>query len=240
MRNFIQFITLWSDLQSVQLSLPDDPTNITFGSGMNNPVQSVTWFEVVLYANLLSIEQGLTPSYYEDSSFTTIIDETNFNSGSYYCDFDATGYRLPTEGEWERIARAGTTDNPFWIDEPNYTTATCNDCDDSLLHDLESVALFCANSSGSSTGIAGSKPANAWGLKDIHGNVWEWCWDWYSSIYPTTPTINYMGTLSGSTRVIRGGCFYSYPSDCRLAFRDRLTPSHRAFGTGFRLLRIAP
>ncbi len=144
---------MWADLLAAQPTLPADPTDTTYGAGMSNPVQNNTWYEAVLFANLLSFQQGLTRCYYTDAGFTTPIDATNYTAGNYHCDFAATGYRLLTEGEWEYCCRAGTT-TPFWIAEPNYNSGNCSSCTSGLFPNLESVAVFCANEPGSTVEVA--------------------------------------------------------------------------------------
>jgi formylglycine-generating enzyme required for sulfatase activity len=236
---------MWADLKAVQSSLLSDPTNTSYGNGMNNPVQNISWYEAVLFANLLSLERGLTQCYYKDESFTTPLDAGNYTSGSFYCNFDATGYRLPSEGEWEFFTRGGTT-GAFSIDEPNYTTGNCSSIitTPGTWPNLESVAWFIANkydSTGNSTSKpVGSKEANPWGLKDVHGNVWEWCWDWYSSDYPSGSASNYTGSTSGSDRVVRGGYWSGKARVCRSAHRNMYIPSYRSSTLGFRLVRTYP
>jgi len=226
---------MWADLKTAQPTLPDDPTDTS--SGMENPVQKVTWYETVLFANLLSLEQGLTPCYYTSASFQTPIDLANYSASTVYCKFHASGYRLPTEGEWEYFCRAGTT-GPFWVDEPDYTLYTCESCLDGDLPNLENVAVFCANTVGGTSPVA-SKDANPWGLHDVHGNVEEWCWDQYSSSYPSENAADYKGPENGSLRVIRGGSSSSTANHCRSASRNRGLPGQlgQPRSAGFRLVR---
>jgi len=234
---------MWVDLQAVQPSLPDDPTNTQYGSGMNNPVQWNTWYEAVLFANLLSVEQGLTQCYYTDDTMATSIDATNYDGNdTIYCDFSANGYRLPTEGEWEYFCRAGTT-GPFWVNEPNYNADNCEEdiTTPGTWPNLEAVAWFRANRydpAGNDTSKpVGLKEANPWGLRDIHGNVSERCWDWMSS-YPIGSATDYDGPSSGATkRVNRGGKWIEYTSCCRSASRGDHLPSNTYFYIGFRLVR---
>jgi formylglycine-generating enzyme required for sulfatase activity len=130
---------------------------------------------------------------------------------------DGYRYRLPTEAEWEYAARAGTTgDN------------TGN---------LDSVAWYASNSGGQ-THPVGEKQANAWGLYDMLGNVWEWCQDWYdANYYRNSPAEDPQGPSSGRLRVLRGGSWYDDSRYVRVAFRDRNDPGNRNYIFGFRCVR---
>ena len=225
---------MWADLRAAQ-TLPVDPTCTGWGSGMTNPVQCVRWYEAVLFANQLSVQRGLGPVYFADAGFGTVINFTNYGSDSVYAKWDANGYRLPTEGEWEYFARAGTT-GPFSINEPAYSSSTYQSCTAGALAQLESVAWFCANA-GSTTHPVGSKAANPWGLKDVHGNVWEWCWDWWGS-YPGSSQTDFRGALMGSVLVIRGGGWGDVPWGARSGVRSYSHPGYGGgYSVGFRLLR---
>ncbi|MBN2255912.1 MAG: SUMF1/EgtB/PvdO family nonheme iron enzyme [Deltaproteobacteria bacterium] len=227
---------MWADLLAVQPTLPVDPTNTSYGSGMTNPAQKMSWNATVLFANLLSLQNGLTRCYYKVASFKFPVTSSNYMSGDFYCDFSANGYRLLSEGEWEYAARAGTT-SPFSCNEPNYTSSTCGSpfCVAGEFPVLEQYAVYCANDTGKSEPV-GSKLSNPWNLSDMHGNVWEWFWDWYSSTYPGDTT-DYSGPVSGSDRVYRGGGWSGLAKDCRSATRGYDIPGHRSCTQGFRLAR---
>jgi formylglycine-generating enzyme required for sulfatase activity len=126
------------------------------------------------------------------------------------------GCRLPTEAEWEYACRAGTT-TPF------NTGSSLN----------SSQANF--NSNVGQTKPVGSYAPNAWGLHDMHGNVWEWCSDWYGD-YSSSPQTNPKGPSSGSYRVLRGGSWNYYGGGCRSAYRINYGPSGRYSFIGFRLV----
>ncbi|MHC6202251.1 formylglycine-generating enzyme family protein [Breznakiellaceae bacterium SP9] len=128
----------------------------------------------------------------------------------------ANGYRLPTEAEWEYACRAGTT-TPFNTGD-NITTDQAN-------YDRST-----------STVAVGTFAPNAWGLYDMHGNVWEWCWDWYGS-YPSVPETDPMGAASESNRVFRGGGWNNSALYMRSAYRDDDTPTVRYSQLGFRVVR---
>jgi len=191
----------------------------------------------MLFANLLSVQNGLARCYWTDESFTTPVDSSNYQNGPFYCDWDANGYRLLTEGEWEYCCRAGTT-TPFWRNEPNFDGADCESCEAGLLANLEMVAYFCANDNGDLAPVA-SRPANAWGFFDMHGNALEWCWDHYGN-YPSGDVTDYAGPASGSERVFRGGGFFSKPHALRSARRDGAGANYHYFNLGFRLARTLP
>jgi len=228
---------MWADLKTQQPTLPEDPTVTTDGNEANWPVRNIKWNEAILFANLLSNQNGLTPCYYTDNTKKIPIDATNYDGGSsggnFYCDFAANGYRLPSEGEWEYAARAGTT-SAFFVDEPGYNGTEL--CTPKKLAKLEAAAWFCANSSGTAKAV-GQKNANPWKLKDIYGNAAEFCWDW-SDNYPVGPETDYHGPATTKIqRVIRGGDYNNNPTGLRSAWRGSVSPLERIPRYGFRLVR---
>jgi formylglycine-generating enzyme required for sulfatase activity len=183
----------------------NNPSNF---KGDNLPVENISWNEAVEYCNKLSIKEGLTPAYRGSGNNIT-------------CDFNAAGYRLPTEAEWEYGAKGGNKD---YI---SYEYSGGNS--------VESVAWYTGNS-GSRTHPVGTKQANSLGLYDMSGNVWEWCWDWYGN-YRNEAQTNPAGASSGTTRVERGGSWGYGAAFVRSADRDYFTPSNRDSNLGFRLVR---
>ena len=133
-------------------------------------------------------------------------------------------YRLPTEAEWEYAARAGTTNRFSFGNDPGYTQ-------------LGNYAWYDGNS-GNTTHAVGGKLPNRWGLYDMHGNVWEWCWDWYGA-YPGGSVTDPKGPATGSNRVVRGGSWGSLAGFCRSAFRICNYPGSGDFVIGFRVV-LAP
>ncbi len=133
-------------------------------------------------------------------------------------------YRLPTEAEWEYACRAGCADR--WS------------CGDALR--LAEYAWF-EESASRTTHPVGEKSPNAWGLYDMHGNVREWCLDWFDSRYAAqSPTIDPRGTPSGLARVLRGGAWNADAAACRSAARHYHAPTYRDFATGFRVAFVPP
>lgn len=163
--------------------------------GASLPVEQVSWCDAVQFCNTLSRLDGHTPAY-------------RFDAGSgadgVRCDVTADGYRLPTEAEWEHACRAGTT------------TARYGELDD--------IAWYRGNSAERIHQVAGKRP-NAWGLHDMLGNVWEWCWD-------VLEAADHPGY-----RVLRGGGWFDEPWSCRASVRRRGQPSFRIEDVGFRIAR---
>jgi formylglycine-generating enzyme required for sulfatase activity len=149
-----------------------------------NPVEQVTWSAVARFCNKRSIQEGLAPCY-----------DTN----TWECDFSATGYRMPTEAEWEYACRAGGATEYYFGDDPEK---------------LRSFAWFDDNSENHPHPVGQRKP-NAWGLYDMSGNVWEWCNDNYDpKYYRESPADNPRGPKQGEKRVLRGGAWSSSAPDC--------------------------
>jgi formylglycine-generating enzyme required for sulfatase activity len=183
-------------------------SNPSYFKGDNLPVECVSWNEAIEYCNKRSLKEGLTPAY-------------RGSGNSITCDFNATGYRLPTEAEWEYAAKGGNQDYL------TYEYAGGNSAD--------SVAWYDGNS-GSKTHPVGTKQPNSLGLYDMSGNVWEWCWDWYGS-YSSESQTDPTGVSSGTTRVSRGGGWINSAADVRAAGRISGTPLNRNYCLGFRLVR---
>lgn len=230
---------MWADLKAVQPTLPDDPSDPAYSATMAHPVQQVTWYEAILFANLLSKQQGLTPCCYVDETFTTVVDETNYISDGVFFNYFADGYRLPTDAEREYAARAGTT-GAFSMHEPNYSINTCVTCEPNPpLNVLDDIAWWCGNSDTGSGPMAhpvGTKLPNPWGLYDMHGNVLEWCWDWFGE-YPSGSVTDPTGPITYISRVMRGGSWLSPALFVRSAARGSFTADRRLNDIGFRLVR---
>ena len=203
------------------------------------PVERVSWYDAIVYCNLLSIKEGLTPCYAIKSSTDPALWGTSPTSTSaedyadwngVTCNFNANGYRLPTEAEWEYAARGGQpglTDNSW-----EYEYSGSNTPDDVAWYD---------DNSDKKTHEVGKKQANSLGLYDMSGNVWEWCWDRYgsSSGYPSG-TEDPAGPDAGSYRVRRGGGWSGSASYCTVSNRYNYgSPYYRGNGYGFRLVRSA-
>jgi formylglycine-generating enzyme required for sulfatase activity len=178
----------------------------------NLPVENVSWYDAVEYCNKLSIKEGLTSAYRGSGDNIT-------------CDWNANGYRLPTEAEWEYAAKGGNKD---------LLTTTYSGS-----NSVDAVAWYNRNS-GNTTQPVGTKAPNSLGIYDMSGNVCEWCWDLYGSYASGTQADpRGPGAVSRANRVYRGGSYYNSAAGARSAYRNYEPPSSRYSNIGFRLVRNA-
>ncbi|MDP3113667.1 MAG: bifunctional serine/threonine-protein kinase/formylglycine-generating enzyme family protein [Candidatus Cloacimonadaceae bacterium] len=193
-------------------------SNPSYFKGENLPVAQVRWFDAIDYCNKRSINEGLTACYSVDGSNKP----NDWRRGTIVCDWNANGYRLPTEAEWEYAARGGNKSK-------GYEYAGSND--------IGSVAWYGGNSGGK-THPVGSKAPNELGIYDMSGNVWEWCWDWYAGdYYAKSPASDPRGAGSVEYRVLRGGSWYYGEYNCRVANRNNSNPDNGYHNKGLRALR---
>ena len=183
----------------------------------NAPVENVTWYDAVEYCNALSVKEGFTPVY-------------SLNGRTVTWNKNADGYRLPTEAEWEYAARAGTT-TPFYTGE-NITAKQAN------WYGTYPYKDGVSGEARQRTIDVGSFAPNPWGLYDISGNVWEWCWDWYGQ-YDAQAQTDPSGPVEGVYKIHRGGAWNDFGRHLRLAYRAAFTPINRMYNIGFRVVRNA-
>ncbi|MGW0394959.1 formylglycine-generating enzyme family protein [Streptomyces sp. NPDC003042] len=164
-------------------------------AGDRLPVEGVSWWDAVRFCNALSLREGITPAYHL---------RAGGEGTEVEWDASADGYRLPTEAEWEHACRAGTTG-------PHYGP-------------LDEIAWYRGNSDERIHEVGGKRP-NPWGLHDMLGNVWNWCWDVYDA------------EVYGGYRVLRGGGWFDEHWSIRASARRRSHPSYQVDDVGFRVAR---
>jgi formylglycine-generating enzyme required for sulfatase activity len=192
--------------------------NPSYFKGNDLPVEQVSWLDAVMYCNERSRKEGLTPAYIIDG------EQVSWNR-------KADGYRLPTEAEWEYACRAGTGD-PF--NTGNGITTKQANYNGNYPYNTRTKGKY-----KGTTMAVGKFAANAWGLYDMHGNVWEWCWDWYGDYAPGGRNNPEGPAAPGSEdlyRVARGGSWDKSIQYLRSAYRDY---GGSSTSQGFRLVRNA-
>ena len=211
------------------------------GSGKtnNHPVQTIDWYDCVKWCNARSQQAGKTPVYYTDAGLTAVY--TN-GEVTVYANWTVAGYRLPTEAEWEKAARGGVSGQRFpWGNLINQDLANYRGYTAGYSYDLGPDGLNPIGSVGGTspaTSPVGSFAANAYGLNDMAGNVWQWCWDWYGTPYGQ-PTANNPTGPAGplSDRVFRGGQWNDWAGFEGCAYRGHFTSSSAFSSFGFRCVR---
>jgi len=209
--------------------------NPSWHRGDNRPAENLDWYEAIEYCNKRSIKEGLLPCYNID---TNNRDRNNTNKDDYNkwyveVNWNANGYRLPTEAEWEFSAGGGIFSN-------GYNFSGSND------HRLVSWSSSKSIYQNYSTNSVGKLAPNELGIYDMSGNVWEWCWDWYNDKHYSASNVdNPRGPVSGSRRVLRGGCCSETLDRNAMASRVKnrfsYNPSNRynnSYKVGLRVVRF--
>src|ERR1019366_856521 len=204
------------------------------GKATNHPVNTLNWYDMVKWCNARSQQAGLTPVYYTDAGLTQV-----YTSGevTVYVNWAAKGYRLLTEAEWEKAARGGLSGQRFpWGNSISESQANYYGATGSYSYDLGLNGYNAAFATGGYpyTSPVGYFAANGYGLYDMAGNVFEWCWDWYAA--PTHPPGSpYLGGTDPRGpvgplifRVLRGGDLnrYDLAASARCAYRVNDLPSY--------------
>jgi formylglycine-generating enzyme required for sulfatase activity len=204
------------------------------GRAANHPVQTVNWYDCVKWCNARSEQAGLAPVYYRDARLKQVyrngdIDAVNAN-------WAANGYRLPTEAEWEKAARGGLSVQRFpWGNVISESLANYNGNTESNSYDLGPNGRNAAFANG----VMGTSPVgyfapNGYGLYDMAGNVFEWCWDWGGKY---AGGIDPRGAAAGRGRVLRGGDWAYHANGLRCAFRNEQAPTTANHFYGLRCVR---
>ncbi len=212
------------------------------GKAADHPAQTINWYDCVKWCNARSEKEGLTPCYYTNAAQTLVYRGGSENLSNEWVKWTANGYRLPTEAEWEKAARGGLNGRRFSWNDLNITHTNANYISNAIYsYDTSATRGF------HPTFVAGDMPytspvgyfaPNGYGLYDMTGNVYEWCWDRYSGLYYSiSPANDPCGPASGASRVLRGGYWYDGASVCRVASRHYDARSYSSYYYGFRCVR---
>jgi len=211
-----------------------------YGKAKDHPVQGVSWYEVVKWCNAKSVKEGMTPCYYTDAEQMVIYKTSEKEITNAMVKWGANGYRLPTEAEWEKAARGGLSGKRFpWGDVISHSQANFRN-DGQETYQKNSTGFHPTYEAGNKpyTSPVGSFAANDYGLYDMAGNVFEWCWDVYGK-YPSALEADPHGASSGRYKgyqVYRGGSWGDFAVNCRVADRvDRVVAWTKSIRIGFRL-----
>jgi formylglycine-generating enzyme required for sulfatase activity len=238
--------TLWNDVRNWATN--HGYTDINVGQvgysatggliGVTHPVINVSWYDCIKWCNARSEREGLIPVYYTNGAQTGVYRAGFYRLDNSMVDWNANGYRLPTEAEWEKAGRGGLTGFLYpWGNKIDGAMANFRGSGDPYDEGTTPVGYYSGAQVINGQSVWGNT-MNGFGLYDMAGNVYEWCWDWYGPLTVSDPPENPRGPDNGRYRVLRGGCWQSTMTYCLLcSFRHYMAPTVRSNTIGFRCVR---
>ncbi len=226
---------LWTGVYSWAVTNGYAFSNPGKGKGPQHPVHSIPWKDAVRWCNARSEREGRTPVYYVDPGFAQV-----FKSGDFEirANWTANGYRLPTEAEWEKAARGALNRKRFprgdslGISDANFYAGATGTNVPVYMGGLTGYDALYAKDGMPYTSPVDAFPPNGLGLRGMAGNVFQWCWDWYSPTYSAAD--NPRGSDSGSRKVMRGGSWFGQSYYARTGYRNSMNPRFAVNTCGFR------
>ena len=234
--------SIWTEVR--QWAINHGYTNLAVGQsgakldgtegGPLHPVVNVTWYDCIKWCNARSEKEMLVPAYYLNETQKEVYRNGVQDLSNICVDWTANGYRLPTEAEWEKAARGGVSGQLYpWGDKLDATRATYSGGNAARANGTVPIDQYCNNVVEINGKKVGISDENGYGLHDVAGNVYQWCWDWFGPY-----TTNACGSEIGAYRVIRGGCWASV-EDVNLScgYRNAMRPGTASPYVGFRCVR---